>query len=278
MLWKNQFAPGYPLISRNPIYNINAEISVVEIGYNRVMPDLKQTMLRDVYILHYIANGKGVYMDTPFDEHCGYFVAPHELEVIKGDHQHPYESYWITFRGKAAAEMLKQFNLKHNCVFPFSQNKLCIKLIDEALFHTEYSSEPEEAFALQSLFYKILAIHTAESKDSIGATNSIAQNIANYIQTNYFSSIKISDIANSFHISRNYLYTLFKQEYGVSPQDYMLSFRIEKAKQLLRSKYPSYSIKEISIAVGFDNPLYFSRIFKARTGRTPTEYRKDKQH
>ncbi|MBR5152755.1 MAG: AraC family transcriptional regulator [Clostridia bacterium] len=277
MLWRNQFSPGYPLISRNPIYTINAEISVVEVGYNRVMPGQKQTLLRDVYILHYIASGKGVYMDTPFDENCGYFVTPHELEVIQADRHHPYESYWIMFRGKLAGEMLKTFQLKHNCVFPFSQNKLCVKLIEDTLFHKEYTSEAEEAYELQSLFYKILAIHTTESKEIINATNSIAQNIANYIQTNYFGPIKVSDIADSFHISRNYLYTLFKREYGVSPQDYMLSFRIERAKQLLRSKYPSYSIKEISIAVGFDNPLYFSRLFKARTGRTPTEYRKEKQ-
>ncbi len=274
MLFRNQFAPNYPLLSRIPSYQINTDISVIELGYNRVPPSMKQTLKRDVYILHYIADGKGVFMDHPFDNQNGYLVVPNELEVIEADRKEPYESYWVMFRGNLAAEMLKHCNLKHNCVFSFGQNQACIELIRDALYKDDYTSEAEQAYTLQAVFYQILAIHLRENETIAAETNSIAQNIASYIQLNYFGPLKISTIADNFHISRNYLYTLFKQEYGVSPKDYMINCRIEKAKQLLRSKYPNLSVKEIATAIGFDNPLYFSRIFHARTGMTPSEFRK----
>ena len=112
----------------------------------------------------------------------------------------------------------------------------------------------------------------AIEKDSM--LPSIAQKVANYIEKSYYSDITISNIAKDFHISRNYLYTLFKREYGVSPQDYLISYRIEMAKKLLKNTRDSLSINEIASSTGFDNPLYFSRIFRNRTGMSPSEYRK----
>ena len=103
---------------------------------------------------------------------------------------------------------------------------------------------------------------------------SIAQKVASYIEKSYYSRITISDIAKNFHISRNYLYTLFKQEYGISPQDYLISYRVEMAKKLLKNSRTQLSINEVATSTGFDNPLYFSRLFRNRTGMSPSEYRK----
>ena len=113
----------------------------------------------------------------------------------------------------------------------------------------------------------------------IEATNvtSVAAIVANTIKKNYNTPIKINDLAHDFNISRNYLYTLFKKTYGVSPQEYLLMRRIEKAKQLLSNNTTDLSVKQISIAVGFENPLYFSRVFRARTGFSPTQYRKNEK-
>ena len=59
---------------------------------------------------------------------------------------------------------------------------------------------------------------------------------------------------------------------GISPIEYIQQFRIVKAaEQLLQT---NQSIKEISAAVGIENPEYFSTLFKKKTGFTPTEYRK----
>ena len=65
----------------------------------------------------------------------------------------------------------------------------------------------------------------------------------------------------------------FKQYTGTSPMQYILAIRIHNAEVLLQNEH--YNITEISNIVGYDNPLYFSRIFKKIKGLSPSEYRKN---
>ena len=64
----------------------------------------------------------------------------------------------------------------------------------------------------------------------------------------------------------------FKRYMGVTPMQYVTSIRINKAKELLKNT--NYSIQEISGLVGYENPLYFSRIFRKQIGCSPSGYRK----
>lgn len=64
----------------------------------------------------------------------------------------------------------------------------------------------------------------------------------------------------------------FKKVTGISPIEYIQQFRIVKAAE--RLLHTNQSIKEISTAVGIENPEYFATLFKKKTGFTPTEYRK----
>ena len=274
MLFYNRFAKNYPITYRTTGLDVSEDISVVEIGHNRTPSGLYQTLKRDVYILHYIESGKGVFMNQPFTKANGYLVVPKELEIIISDIEEPYESYWIMFRGANAPKLMAQLQMKHNCVFPFNHNRECINFIKEALFYDNYSNEYEEAYNLQAVFHKIISLHMKDAIEKDSMLPSIAQKVANYIEKSYYNNITISNIAKDFHISRNYLYTLFKREYGVSPQDYLISYRIEMAKKLLKNTRDSLSINEIASSTGFDNPLYFSRIFRNRTGMSPSEYRK----
>lgn len=65
----------------------------------------------------------------------------------------------------------------------------------------------------------------------------------------------------------------FKQYTKMTPLQYILSIRIANAQSLLETTL--YSMTEIASIVGYDNPLYFSRIFKKQTGLSPSEYRKN---
>ena len=60
--------------------------------------------------------------------------------------------------------------------------------------------------------------------------------------------------------------------FGKPPRKYLTSIRVKKARELLEST--DYGVGEIGNIVGYDNPLYFSRIFKKQTGISPAEYRK----
>jgi transcriptional regulator GlxA family with amidase domain len=82
----------------------------------------------------------------------------------------------------------------------------------------------------------------------------------------------MGDIARAVNLSPGRLAHLFKSEMGVSPQRYLNSLRLEKAKEFLENGV--LSVKEIASEVGIPNASRFCRSFKARYGATPKEYRK----
>lgn len=144
------------------------------------------------------------------------------------------------------------------------------EILHNALFDISPANEFEEAALMNAALNKIFALHFSSLKIDSTIDN-ISTRIKKFIDENYFSNITIDLVAQNFNFSRNYLYTLFKECYGISPQNYLLKLRIEKAKELLRGEN-NLSIGDIALAVGYSDPLYFSRLFHKKTGLSPTEY------
>lgn len=85
-------------------------------------------------------------------------------------------------------------------------------------------------------------------------------------------TVRIEDICNEFDYSRSYLTRRFQQGTGQSLAAYATTLKIEEAKRLIRES--DMNLAQISEYLAFDNPQYFSRVFKKRTGMTPTEFKK----
>ncbi len=92
-----------------------------------------------------------------------------------------------------------------------------------------------------------------------------------YIRTNYTSDINLNDITAHVNISKYYFIRLFREQMGVTPYEYMINYRIYRAKILLRST--NESINKISSAVGFSSPSNFIKHFKRAEGISPACYR-----
>lgn len=128
---------------------------------------------------------------------------------------------------------------------------------------------------MQAVFYRVMALHLAGFMGQ-GSGDMVAQKVKEFIQKNYYNDISVEDMAKNFHFSRNYLYMRFKKEYGVSPQTYLLKYRIEKAKELLKYEQ-NLTVGEIARAAGFRDPLYFSRVFHKMVGIPPSEFLKEQR-
>ncbi|NDL67691.1 response regulator transcription factor [Anaerotalea alkaliphila] len=102
----------------------------------------------------------------------------------------------------------------------------------------------------------------------------IAKSIA-YIKRNYMRNISLEEVAASAEISKSYLSLLFKQETGIKFSDFLANYRIEQSKKLILET--NCKVYEIAEHVGFDNPYYFSRVFKDRVGMSCKEF-KNKHH
>ena len=112
-------------------------------------------------------------------------------------------------------------------------------------------------------------------KKPLATSKSKLKRAAAYFNENYNTKISIDDYAESLHISTNWFIHNFKQYAGMSPAQYILSLRMVNAQSLLERT--TYNIKEISEIVGYENPLYFSRVFKKEIGKSPAQYRKERQ-
>ena len=99
------------------------------------------------------------------------------------------------------------------------------------------------------------------------------KNILGFIEENYnMPDLSMKMVCDSVHISASHFSNIFKREVGVTFVQYLTEYRIEKAKRLL--KYTALRTYEISEAVGYADPHYFSSTFKKAVGQSPSEYRK----
>lgn len=92
-----------------------------------------------------------------------------------------------------------------------------------------------------------------------------------YIRQHYNENITLNGLAERFFLHPNYLSRLFKEKTGKNFIEYLTEVRMERVKELLKSS--DLKIVEICAMTGYDNPRYFSKVFKQATGMTPREYR-----
>ena len=94
-----------------------------------------------------------------------------------------------------------------------------------------------------------------------------------FINNNFTNNIKVTDIANYVGLNRSYLSSLFKKSLNLSPQEFLLKFRMNKAYELLKN--PKLSVGDVSRSVGYMDPLTFSKTFKKYSGYSPKQYREN---
>ncbi len=116
----------------------------------------------------------------------------------------------------------------------------------------------------------ILEIYTALNSMPLPKTGGIIQAALKYIAKNYASNFTLAGLAAELYVSPAHLSRLFKIELNETFSNYLTTYRIEMAKQLLRSG--DRKIYEIADSVGFSDSQYFAKTFKKIVGVTPTEY------
>lgn len=120
----------------------------------------------------------------------------------------------------------------------------------------------------------ILIVRRAQRNDEIVLQSSFVEQAVRYIHENYRNSISLSDIADHCNVSKVHLSRKFKEKTGVGINEYIVLYRLKKAKDLLLTK-DKMSICEVAFDCGFNDSNYFSWLFKKKQGVTPSQYRKN---
>ena len=276
---------GYLNNSRTDFKDNSSPLVVGSCGTYRLktrpkLPTYWQKGRRDYQIL-YVANGKTHFWFDGREEivSTGHMVLykPEEIQKYVYYLEDNPEVFWIHFTGRDVKNILAYHGISLDehvfyCGVLPDYKALFRKIIQE-LQLCRYGYEDYIA----SLFNDILLLVDRQQHEQKKATGNVQEQIeraAAYFNENYNTKISIDDYAESLHISTNWFIHNFKQYAGMSPAQYILSLRMVNAQSLLERT--TYNIKEISEIVGYENPLYFSRVFKKEIGKSPAQYRKER--
>lgn len=148
-----------------------------------------------------------------------------------------------------------------------------------SLFDRETERPDKLNLMLDCIGMQITALMLREFKTNIKKYPVHSPNIDSYInisieymRTFYSANITIEDICSEINVSPFHFIRVFKAKTGLSPHQYLINIRIEKAAELLKSR--QYSVLETGRLCGFVNLSHFSRTFKQKTGRSPKDFEK----
>ena len=235
--------------------------------------------IRQQYILHLVVSGKGTYItpDGSFELSEGdmFLIRPYTEIEYYADENDPWEYLWVNFTGADAEILLKRtdFTLEnpviHNCN---PEIKSTLEDIIANAGTTRY-----ETTALTGRLYILLSLLMKHSRRASSLSSReqekrrIIKAAKDFVATNYPISVSVEDIAAAANVSRTTLFRIFKSELNTTPVDYLTFYRITQAKQLLSET--GLPVTAVARSSGYEDNLYFSRVFRKITGFTPTEYR-----
>ena len=234
--------------------------------------------VRQDYIIHYIVDGKGIYhvngTDYELGAGQGFLLEPNVQTFYKADDKEPWTYLWLGMNGTKAGEYLGDIGLcgrqlTYNCGYGDELKEIAVRMLRHNTFSTA------DQFLLEGLMYQFLSVlsrhielpDTSRQRED----NLYVKKALEYIHNNYANPIKITDIAAYVCITRNYLYTSFKESLKLSPHEYLTNYRIEHAAELLA--FTAYSVESIALSCGYKDPVLFARAFKQRKHLSPSAYR-----
>lgn len=142
-----------------------------------------------------------------------------------------------------------------------------------------YCAIPKQFIAekAKELFFSVLneSLPTS-SRSSQANARALVEQATTFITTHYMNSVTIPKLAAQYGLKPKQFTYLFHKYTGVSPNEYLIDYRIDRAHELLC--HTKCSVAEVSACVGYSDPYYFSRLFKKRTGFSPSLLRNSKQN
>ena len=227
--------------------------------------------------LIYITAGSGTFSIDDKNFHIGpgsiMLIFPGVKHSYKPDNETGWTEYWIGFSGPYPE------NLYQTGIISPEKSLYEIGLHDTilAIFNKIFDQIREQKPGFQirsgadtiSLLAEIISL--SKSLDLKSGNEEIVENVKFILEENLYNNIDMESISMKMGLSKPQLNSIFKSYTGMSPYQYFLNMKINKAKEWLDRE--TYSIKEIALNLAFSDPLYFTRLFTKKTGVSPTKWR-----
>ena len=211
---------------------------------------------RKYTLIHYVLRGKGTLYARgkafPVEAGQAFLILPGEITTYTADTADPWHYCWIGFNGALSAQ--------------FATLPAVLDLPRE-LFSPILRTEPADSAPEYRLAAMLMTLYD-RLFSGMKTENRHVMRVENYIRSNYMLPIRVEEIARLLNLNRRYLGRLFKEHTGKTVQEFLIDVRMEAAVNQLRG---GSSVSEAAQLCGYEDVSNFSKMFKQRFGKSPSE-------
>ena len=236
--------------------------------------------LKPHFLIHYVISGRGRFsvggQEYGLEAGSGFLIEPGELVFYEADAKEPWTYVWVGFGGSQAGEYVRKMGLSgtHPVFYSNRQEELyhCVRNMME--HNTSGVANDLRRNGELAIFLSLIASEVpVKERNDADKDNSYVTKAVGFIRDNYCNPIRVTDVAEFVCVNRSYLYVLFEQSLGMSPQNFMTACRITRAAELLQTT--DIPIESIALSCGYNDALVFTKAFKKTKGISPSGYRKE---
>ncbi len=234
------------------------------------------------YLVHFVLSGRGRFSmggkEYMLEQGCGFLIPPDELAFYQADAKDPWTYVWVGFHGGMAKELMESMGFSvARPVFKSDKEKELYQAVSDMMEHNTFgiANDLRRNGQLQLFLSLIAESAHIEEKGETDKADYYVRRAVEFILSNYCNPIKVTDVADYVCINRSYLYTLFKNALDISPQQFLSTFRLTKAQELL--ELTDLPVESIALSCGYSDPIVFAKSFKQMKKLSPSSYRKEMQ-
>lgn len=230
--------------------------------------------IRALYIIHYVTEGVGYYNGRKIKAGQGFLIFPGQMAEYFSDENEPWEFLWIASSDCRMKELMKKYNADEKTLIFDYNTVLAVKNTGNTIISK--NKEIINATEITELFLHLFNSHIYKIEKKIEKRNAdiYLDFCLRYIEAHLHTSVKINELAEMIGVSCPYLYKIFHKRFNMSLKQYIIKYKLDRAKKLLIET--DMSVTQIANSVGYNSVLDFSKLFKAKEGVSPQKYRETK--
>lgn len=231
----------------------------------------------DSFLIVLIVNGRGVFKQSGND----YNVKSGDLIFINcnysyshvSDENEPWTLKWVHFKGPKLEHYHQFFKQKYNSIYTSAFDDNSILKYHTLLSANSKKNKIEREFVISNLINNLITeLLTNDKNKGIEKQKPKIDEVKTYIDDNYKNKISLNQLSDIFYISKFHMSREFRNEFGMTINNYITMRKITYCKELLR--FSDLSIEDVGIKAGITDNSYFNKLFKKVEEMTPSDYRK----
>lgn len=234
------------------------------------------------YLFHYIISGTGYFYLTEFQKSFqltagqGFLISPDIICSYEADMKNPWTYIWIELDGLKTEHFLYQAGLSVTQPIFSSSNPPTESNVYKEMDIIRQLHNASSAQVIGHLYLFMNALMdeslTKQNSSHNETKEFYIREAINFVERNFGNPISVEDIAQQCNLNRHYFSRLFKEQVGISPQQFLIQYRMSQACELLKNT--TLQLREIAELVGYSNQFNFSIAFKNHFQLSPNQWRK----